>query len=216
MIGEIADYVREYCPASPEGPAYESSRPLSVALGELLDWAGRGDVPALPSEVTFAKLGLRDMAGSNDWQAEWRRIRKDLDRSRSVPLRWVAVAYADEAAARSPSLDEVVAAAAMTNCAGMLIDTATKSGQTLADFVSVATLRETAGRCHASGMFLAIAGSLTIEALRSLSSVNADIIAIRSAACQNANRRDAVDVERVAEFRAALCEAFGGGLSSPG
>ena len=212
VIEDIAAHVRECRPAGPEGPAYDSSPPLSVALGELLDWADRGDVPALPREVTFAKLGLCDMAGVKEWQTEWLRIRSDFDRRRSVPLKWVAVAYADEAAARSPSLDEVVAAAAKTSCAGLLIDTATKSGQTLADIVSVTKLRETAERCHASGMFLAIAGSLTITAIRQLNNVNADIVAIRSAACRNANRRDAVDVSRVADFRAALCDVFGGQL----
>ena len=210
VIGEIAEHVRGCRPAGPEGPAYDSSPPLSVALGELLDWAGRGDVPALPSEVIFAKLGLRDLAGVNEWPAEWQRIRGEFDRQRSGPLEWVAVAYADEAAARSPSLDEVIAAAAKASCAGLLIDTTTKSGQTLADFVPVTKLRETAERCHASGMFLAIAGSLTIEAIRQLGDVSADIVAIRSAACRNANRRDAVDVARVARFRAALSDAFGG------
>ena len=212
VIGEIAEHVRECRPDGSEGPSYKSSPPLSVALGELRDWVGRGDVPTLPRDVTFAKLGLRDLAGVKEWLAEWRRIRGEFDRSRSVPLKWVAVSYADEAAARSPSLDEVIAAAATTGCAGLLIDTATKSGRTLADFVPVTKLRETAERCHAAGMFLAIAGSLTIEAIRQISDVNADIVAIRSAACRNANRRDAVDVSRVAEFRAALCDVFGGQL----
>jgi uncharacterized protein (UPF0264 family) len=214
VIEEIAGHLRECRLAGPEDRSLETPPPLSVALGELQDWIGRVEVPALPHEVTFAKLGLRNLAGVSEWQAEWQRIRNDFDRQRSVPLKWVAVAYADETAACSPSLDDVFTVAANSRCAGLLIDTVTKSGQSLPDFVPLSKLIETAGRCHAAGMFLAIAGSLTIETLPQLGNVNADIVAIRSAACRDANRRNAVDLTRVADFRAALGDVFCGQPSS--
>ena len=181
-----------------------TSVPLSVALGELNDWIGRSDIPVLPAEVTFAKLGLSDLAGANEWQKEWQRIRHEFDRRRDAPLQWVAVAYADNVAARSPSLHDVLLAAAKSGCCGLLIDTYVKQGQTMADFVSAARLQETVERCHAAGMFLAIAGSLTIETLQVFGKINADIVAIRSAACRNANRINAIDPSLVVDFRAAL------------
>ena len=220
VIREIAAFLRDEIPAPSNsanvpidtdrpGDSPHETVPLSVALGELREWVGRRDVPALPDEVTFAKLGLSDTAGASEWQAEWQRLRHEFDRQRNVPLRWVAVAYADDAAARSVPLDEVFPAAATSGCAGLLIDTFAKQGQTLADFISVAKLAETVQRCHAAGMFLAIAGSLTIDSVQTFSDVNADIIAIRSAACRNANRCHAIDASRVAEFRAALSQAMG-------
>ncbi len=177
--------------------------PLSVALGELRDWLTRDQFPLLPSTVQYAKLGLSGMSDQPNWHAEWCRIRAMFSRSRPS-LRWVAVAYADHAAARSPSLDAVLNAAAAANetpesaCAGLLIDTFTKTGTTLLDYYPVAKLQEIARHCHANGLFLAVAGSLTLPAIRDLRGAGADIIAVRSAACRNGNRRAEIDESQVA------------------
>ena len=120
--------------------------------------------------------------------------------SRSQPsLRWVAVAYADHVAADSPNPDEILSSATtadeagVTGCAGLLIDTFTKTGSLLLDYYSVADLQDIAERCHASGLFLAVAGSLTATAIRDVKAADADIVAVRSAACRNGNRRAEID-----------------------
>jgi hypothetical protein len=186
----------------------ECALPLSIALGELRDWIGRNDWPALPEEVTFAKLGLSDLADTNDWQSAWGQVRADFDRQRRVPLSWVAVVYADQQAACSPSHQEILAAAASTRCAGLLIDTYVKSDRSLTDFVSVPDLIETAERCHTQGMFLALAGRLDMESLAGIGMVNADVIAIRSAACRKGDRTGTIDAGRVSEFREAVAQAW--------
>ena len=203
------------------------SIPLSVALGELRDWIGRDDIPAIPAEVQFAKLGLSELADVPEWRAEWRRVRDLFDQQRAAPLTWVAVAYADESVARSPALNDVLIAAgadpsptsrlsrshhgevvsmidSSADCVGVLIDTYAKTGRTLIDCLSLPRLREVADRCHAAEMFLAVAGSLTIAAIQRLSSIDADIIAIRSAACRHGNRRQPIDPTLVAE----VCQAM--------
>ena len=177
--------------------------PLSVALGELRDWLSCDQFPLLPSTVQYAKLGLSGMADQPNWRAEWCRIREMSSRSRPS-LRWVAVAYADHTAACSPKLDAVFNAATdadatpESSCAGLLIDTFAKTGKTLLDYFSVAELQEIAHRCHASGLFLAVAGSLTLPAIRELRGTGADIVAVRSAACRNGNRRAEIDEFQVA------------------
>lgn len=176
--------------------------PLSVALGELRDWLSRDQFPLLPSTVQYAKLGLSGMADLPNWRAEWCHIRAMFSRSRPS-LQWVAVAYADHTSAHSPTLDAVLNAATAdetpeSGCAGLLIDTFTKTGKTLLDYFSVAELQEIAHRCHASELFLAVAGSLTLPAIRDLRGAGADIVAIRSAACRNGNRRAEIDEFQVA------------------
>lgn len=177
---------------------------LSVALGELSDWIDLDDVPTLPDEVTYAKLGLHGQANNCGWQRSWSAIRESFDRRRETPLKWVAVAYADQATLQSPPLDDVVYAAIETRCAGLLIDTFSKTNGTLFDGVSLSELHATAGRCHSSGLFLAVAGRVTLDSLRDLIEVDADIIAIRSAACPSGNRKGTIDSSLVARFRRTL------------
>ncbi|MBS0203087.1 MAG: hypothetical protein JSS49_09335 [Planctomycetes bacterium] len=199
-IEEIADFI-----ANQDQFTGGTAVPLSVALGELRDWSGSNCVPALPAAVTFAKLGLSGLARVRDWQRTWRQVRDDFDRQRIAPLRWVAVAYVDEESAASPPLDSIVSAA-RNGCAGLLVDTYSKTGKSLIDFAAGPVLKELARQCHDSGLFLAIAGSLTMDAVVQLADVEADIVAIRSAACPRANRCDSVDASLVAAFRDALLQ----------
>lgn len=178
--------------------------PLSVALGEVIDWRDRDIVPALPESVEFAKLGLSHLASNADWRDEWLRVRERFDRCRSSRLEWVAVAYADEGEAASPPIRDILEAAIATNCAGLLIDTYAKSGLTLTDYCDAASLRDLAKRCHAAGLFLALAGRLARESLPELSRVPADVLAIRSAACEDADRTAQVSTRAVAAFRNAM------------
>jgi uncharacterized protein (UPF0264 family) len=196
IIREIATTIRE------AGAAI----PLSVALGELIDWIHQTDGVALPDEVTFAKLGMSSLTDREDWQSLWRATRKRFDQCRSSPVRWVAVAYADFEAACSPSIDEVATAAIEAGCAGLLIDTFAKTGQSLSDLLSSAQLLQLAERCHASGLFLAIAGSLKMSDLPLFRDVHADIIAIRSAACENHDRTGTVSATKILQFRNSLAQ----------
>ena len=178
--------------------------PLSAALGEVIDWRDRADVPALPESVTFAKLGLSHLARSGGWRDEWLRVRKRFDQGRSSHLEWVAVAYADADEAESPSIHDVLETAIATNCAGLLIDTFSKTGLTLTDCCAAASLCDLAERCHTAGLFLALAGRLSRESLPNLSRIPADVLAIRSAACEDADRTAQVSARAVASFRQAM------------
>lgn len=178
--------------------------PLSLALGEVRDWVDCPDVPSLPDEVSYAKLGLSGLGDVNGWQKQWRTIRKTFDRRRGKSLRWIAVAYADRVASQSPGLQQVVDAAIQTECAGLLIDTYSKSAGNLFDGVSNAELRRTVDRCHSSGLLMAVAGRLNLESLQKLRDVGPDIIAIRSAACRDGLRHSAIDASLVAGFRGAM------------
>lgn len=182
----------------------ETPIPLSVALGELVDWMEVDSPPLIPAEVSFAKLGLSRLSSTKAWSIAWHSIRQRFDEKRDHKLKWVAVAYADNDLAQAPRIDEVLSAAIETDCAGMLIDTFCKSGGSLLNYVTAAGLIELAGQCHAAGMFLALAGSLNIRQLELLADVPVDVIAIRSAACHNGDRNGVIDSCRVRTFRSAL------------
>ncbi len=185
-----------------------SSRPLSSALGEVIEWRERDAIPALPDRVTYAKLGLSGLGDSASWRDEWLQVRHRFESQRQSPLHWVAVAYADVEQASAPPLADVMEAAVATGCSGLLIDTFHKGNQTLADWCDQGLLNDVADRCHASRLFLALAGRLSRDSLRELINVAVDVIAIRSAACVESDRRASVHGPSVCSFREAIHRAF--------
>ncbi len=175
--------------------------PLSVALGEISDWCQSSNFPELPHGITYAKLGMSGCVTQKNWQAEWMRVRCGFQHRSLSKLRWVAVAYADVNRARSPGIYDVLAAAADTDCAGLLIDTFAKDGRRLNDEIDETSLIEIAEACHKAGLFLALAGRLNYESLPLLVNANADVLGIRSAACQDTDRTSKIDPARIAEFK---------------
>jgi|GEM_PF-765910 len=182
-------------------PVVSKEIPLSVALGEVIDWSNSSAFPVLPSGISFAKLGLSRCTSQSGWQSEWRRVRGAFDRRSKSILHWVAVAYADSATAESPGVHEVLDAAIDGGCAGLLIDTWGKGARNLFFSMDVTSIAEIADKCHAAGLFLAVAGKLDQASLPSLSAVPADILAIRSAACTASNRTSELDSGLVRKFR---------------
>ena len=183
---------------------------VSVALGELRECID--DAPnnalLLPEGVRFAKLGLADMARHTDWQSllrdTWTRLRCSSDAS----LRTVAVAYADWQPAEAPPPADVVAVAADSDCAGILIDTCSKQSGGLLDNLSVDTLGDLSAQADAAGLFLAVAGQLRVDDLPALVDVPIDVIAVRSAVCDEGNRTASIAPSRIELFTAAMQRVF--------
>jgi uncharacterized protein (UPF0264 family) len=180
-----------------------ATMPLSIALGELTDWPGRERLPrGCWSGIDFCKLGLAQ-AGP-DWRDRWQDLREWLDeegasRPGGSPA-WVAVVYLDWEAAGAPDPDAVLAeAAAIGDAPGVLFDTWDKSRRIDLD----ASWRRWIARVRDSGQFVALAGSLDVEAIHRLRPLEPDIFAVRGAACRAGDRRGPIDPERVARLVAA-------------
>jgi uncharacterized protein (UPF0264 family) len=177
--------------------------PLSVALGELREWCDR--IPLqLPREVQYAKLGLAGMRDVAGWEQEWSRIRKRVDGVSGRPLGWIAVAYADEAAADAPAIEEIVAAAIETGCRGVLIDTFDKQGPRLTEQMATSVIERMASRLHEEGLILALAGRLIVSDFSTVCRTSCDVVAIRSAACLGEQRTQHISRERVSLCRDVL------------
>jgi uncharacterized protein (UPF0264 family) len=124
------------------------------------------------------------------------------------PIRWVAVAYADADAAGSPSVNDVLDAAIDSQCGGLLVDTFKKGNLTLLDMIEIGQLSTLAKDCHSAGMFFAIAGKLSSDSLKHLTTVPADVIGIRSAACRKSDRTGQFDSGLVAAFKQEIQNRF--------
>lgn len=181
--------------------------PLSLALGELAEWR-TGDTTQLRDAITaaqpqFLKLGLSgagSLQNSDSWIGEWQSVRD------TIPGRhaWVAVAYADHQNAGSPSAESVLRAAIETKCRILLIDTYAKNGTSLLDHLSMNQLLAIRQATFRHGLKLALAGSVTLSSLNLLLKIQADIIAVRGAVCEDGNRTSSISRELVSEFRTAI------------
>ena len=89
-------------------------------------------------------------------------------------------------------------------CDGFLVDTLTKDGRNLFDFLSEQDLRDMVFGGKELGMSTALSGHLRIEDLHELARINPDIVGVRGAVCQKGDRESGVHWEAVAEFRRQL------------
>ncbi|WP_437225217.1 (5-formylfuran-3-yl)methyl phosphate synthase [Planctomicrobium sp. SH661] len=168
---------------------------VSAAWGEVRDF----QVEDLPQEIpplSYIKLGLAGLKDSRDWKSVWRSTWEQiLDRASSahpLPGR-IAVAYADEQPAGSPSVERIIEAAIEQGCAGVLFDTFDKSGGSLLDWISPSKLKSYLNEIQFSGLLTVLAGKVRISDLHSLCQLGGDVIAVRSAACVAGDRTRPVD-----------------------
>jgi uncharacterized protein (UPF0264 family) len=175
--------------------------PVSVALGELNDWLGAEPVEfprGAWAGMAFRKLGLSD--ASPDWIDRWRNLGPHLNDFASSRPAWVAVVYIDWQAARAPDPDAIIRALGeIDECRGVLFDTWDKSRRFGIDL----TWEPQVNRVRDSGRFVAVAGSLDVEAIERLAPLRPDIFAVRGAACRGGDRLAAIDPERVARLSQA-------------
>ena len=89
-------------------------------------------------------------------------------------------------------------------CDGFLIDTLTKDGRNLFDFMTESELREMVFAGRELGISTALSGHLRIQDLDELSRINPDIVGVRGAVCAVGERTNGVHHEAVGEFRRQL------------
>ena len=89
-------------------------------------------------------------------------------------------------------------------CDGFLIDTLTKDGRNLFDFIPEAKLKEMVLEGKQLGLSTSLSGHLRIEDLDELARINPDIVGVRGAVCADGDRGRSVAWESVAEFKRQL------------
>jgi uncharacterized protein (UPF0264 family) len=189
--------------------------PLSLALGELTEWANgerrlADDLqPALSARnLNFLKLGLSGQADPSSpadaetahWTKRWTGVRSLLP----ADTAWVAVAYADHNRAAAPDPESVCDAAIATGCKVLLLDTFIKDGSTLVDWVPLSRLKALRVKTQSAGLLLAFAGKVTEQLLPELMTLSPDIIAIRGAVCTGGDRKAAICPDRIRTFKQRL------------
>ena len=173
-------------------------RPVSAALGEL-----RAETRlAAPPGLRYRKWGLAGSGADPTWQET---LITSSEVATHVPLsndvcHLVPVAYADWRCAAAPSLEQVCAFVRRYGSV-VLIDTFDKTaGATLLDYLTVREISELCAWCHAAGIEVALAGSLSASHMKMLKGAGPDWFGVRGAACQGGRRDAAISRQKVREL----------------
>ena len=170
------------------------SMQVSVAGGELGSWTLDLDASLaakLPAR-TYLKVALANCDGTS-WRFEAERISRALVRHSQLIL----VHYADFKQANAPSWQEVISTAKSLGGKYVLIDTHGKETGGLLDHYSLEQLETMIEMAKQLKLGVALAGSLKLEQLHSLSQSKADWLGVRSAICHEAHRTGDVCLKRL-------------------
>ena len=177
---------------------------VSVTLGVVPNQAGTVAMAvyaAAMMDATSVKVGFR--VADYDTAAEvLRESRRALD---GFNTKLVGSLFADNElyeGGLDPHL--MVQLAKDSECDGFLIDTLTKDGRNLFDFMPEPVLRQIVLEGKQLGMSTALSGHLKISDLDELARINPDIVGVRGAVCASGDRGRAVAWEAVAEFKRQL------------
>ena len=165
-----------------------SRRPVSAALGELADWPDG----ALPDEVArlhFVKWGMSRCG--DDWRERLSRLRGLVETGSACKV--VLTCYADSQRAGGPAPDDVCHHAIATRASVLLLDTWSKDGTRLLDWLPGQALQRIICTCHDSGVRVALGGSLGRRDIERLLPLDPDWVAVRGAACVQGRRDGALD-----------------------
>lgn len=152
-------------------------RPVSAALGELVDFDPTAcDWTSLHS-LSFMKLGLSK--APSDWQA----LQDKAWAQAPTTIARVAVIYVDHVAAEAPCPDEILNACRALRISAVLWDTHDKSGGRLSQLLSIGELARQVHWAKSMGLTTVFAGSLQASDFFLLRKLAPDYFAVRGSAC---------------------------------
>src|SRR2546426_6720769 len=170
--------------------AVGAGRPVSAALGDegpptLIERRARA---AARRGAAFVKVGFRAAPTVSQARRRAEAARRGAGEREGEGTRVVLVAYADWARAHSLAPEPLVALAADTDAAGVLLDTAFKPAGLFA-LLDTRTVGAWIAAAHDAGLFACLAGSLGGPDFAAPPALGADPAAPRAAACASRPRR---------------------------
>lgn len=184
--------------------AIQDRRPLSVALGELIDYAEDGLPPVvLPAAIRYAKIGLAGCGQNQAWPLRlakfWQQLPPGVHR--------IAVIYADWQAAGAPDPWGVLQQAQALNAQGILIDTFDKSLPALAQLWTASQIQAVVSAARAADKITVLAGRISADDVAQLLLHAPDYIAVRGAVCRH-DRNGAISASKICAFRKFLAASL--------
>lgn len=178
----------------------------SAALGDLPNKPGTVALAAFGAAHTgadYLKAGLYGAKNYDDAFAMMEGVVRAIKMVNVNALK-VACGYADYQRFGGVSPMDAVKASKDAGADAVMLDTAIKDGKTLFDSMSVAELTEFVDAAKQAGLLTALAGSIDTQHMEDVFKIDPDIVGVRGAVCDNANRTKGVVKERVEAFVASV------------
>ena len=173
---------------------------VSITLGVVPNQIGTVAMAvyaAAALKATSVKVGFL----STDYETASEILRQSKRALEGSQTKLIGSLFADNLLYGGLDPHHMVALAKEGPCDGFLIDTLTKDGRNLFDFMPEPELREIVFKGKELGMSTALSGHLKLDDLDELARINPDIVGVRGAVCMSGDRATAVAWEAVAEFK---------------
>jgi uncharacterized protein (UPF0264 family)/TusA-related sulfurtransferase len=180
-----------------------TARHASVTLGVVPNQAGTVAMAVYAAgilDATSVKVGFM----TTEYEQAVETLLECREALNGFETKLIGSLFADNPLYGGLEADHMVELAKAGQCDGWLIDTLTKDGRNLFDFMPELQLREMVLEGKETGMSTALSGHLRMSDLDELARINPDIVGVRGAVCQKGDRASAVHRDAVGEFRRQL------------
>jgi len=180
--------------------------PVSAAIGDVPNLPGTVALAGLGAAtcgVQYVKVGLLGPRSHHDAVLLLQEVCQAV-RGYDPRIQIIATAYADAHKVNAlPPLD-LPAVAIEAGVDGCMLDTAVKGAGSLLTNLNNAQLRDFVAQCHRDHLLCALAGSLGKADMPRVCQFGADIIGVRTAACQGDRVNGRVDSQKVQQMKALI------------
>ncbi len=191
---DLVEAVRERIP---------EEKHVSVTLGVVPNQAGTVAMAVRAAgmlDATSVKVGFCE----TDYDTALDVLKESRRALRGYDTKLIGSLFADNHLFGGLEPRQMVKLARESECDGFLIDTLTKDGRNLFDFIPEDELREMVMEAKQYGLSTALSGHLRLDDLDELARINPDIVGVRGAVCRGGARDLAVAAEAVAHFKHEL------------
>ncbi len=155
-----------------------------------------GVAPNQPGTVSLAVYGAAALDATSvkvgflqsDYETALKILKECKSSLKGTNTKLIAATFADSHLFEGIDPTLVVKLAKESESDGILIDTLTKDGRNLFNFMSEQKLKELVDEAKEAGMSTALSGALKIKDLDVLIRINPDIVGVRGAVCTNNDR----------------------------
>jgi len=181
---------------------FQGRAQFSATLGDLPYKPGTAALAAYGAahcDLNYIKAGLYGPRTYEEARELMTAIVRGI-RMASKEIKVVASGYADFRRFGGAHFLDIVKAAKEAAADVVMVDTAIKDGQGLFDAMTLDEIEEFVEAGHEAGLEVALAGSIRMDDIKALTSIDPDIVGIRGVLCEDSDRTQGITKERMVKF----------------
>jgi uncharacterized protein (UPF0264 family) len=176
---------------------------LSVAIGDMPNLPGTAALAASGAAACGADIIKIGLYGPGSFEDGVNLLENVVKATKEINdnIYIVGAGYADFRLFNGIDSMDIPAICKSAGADIAMLDTLSKNGRNLFDFIDVEQLRKFVSKTHKYNLFAALAGSLKPEDIKILRDLGVDVVGFRGAVCSNSDRKNGVlEVNRVREI----------------